>query len=249
MKRLPLFYAPPEQIANDLAILDSTETQHLAKVLRLKKGELVMVIDGLGMAYRGEVDKVGKKEATIRLHSTIRNFGEPTVRLTLAASLSTGDKFDTVVQKGTELGVKRFVPLLSERSQVNLTDPKRIKNRIQRLEKVALSAIKQCQRAYRPDIVPPLSLKEFLNETDKETLNLVFHPAPKARTFDQLKFPPDIKRVTLLVGPESGFSDTELEAAVEAGFEIVSLGERILRTETAGPTVCALVMNALGEFR
>lgn len=249
MKRLPLFYAPPERIKDDQASLDKVETQHLSKVLRLKKAALVLVVDGLGMAYRGEIEKIGRFESTVRLHSQIRGFGEPAARVTLAGSLSTGDKFDTIVQKGTELGIKRFVPILSERSQVNFSDPKRIKNRVKRLEKVALASIKQCQRSYRPDIATPISLRDFLKETDSESLNLIFHTAKGAQPFDKLKIPANTKRASLLVGPESGFSDTEAELAVSAGYQIVSLGDRILRTETAGPVVCALVMNALGELR
>ena len=249
MKRLPLFYAPPEQIQDNLATLDKTETQHLSKVLRLKRAALVLVVDGLGMAYRGEIEKIGRQETTVRLHSEIRNFGEPSVRMTLAGSLSTGDKFDSVVQKGTELGVKRFVPILSERSQVNLSDPKRIKNRVRRLEKVALASIKQCQRSYRPDIATPVKLADFLSETDSQALNLILHPARTAQPFDKLDIPSETKRASLLIGPESGFSDLEVETAREAGYQIISLGDRILRTETAGPTICALVMNALGEFR
>lgn len=249
MKRLPLFYAPPERIEANQATLDKTETQHLSKVLRLKKAAMVMVVDGLGMAYRGEIEKIGRQETVVRLHSQLRNFGEPTVRVTLAGSLSTGDKFDSVVQKGTELGVKRFVPILSERSMVNLSDPKRIKNRIRRLEKVALASIKQCQRSYRPDIAAPVSLEDFLKETDPEALNLIFHTARGAKPFNRVKIPSDTKRASLLVGPESGFADGEAEMAIQAGYQLVSLGERVLRTETAGPIVCALLMNALGELR
>lgn len=248
MKRLPIFYAPPEKIGAEQAILDRTESGHLVKVLRLKKGAMVLVVDGLGMAYQGEVDRVGKNEAVIRLHSTTRNFGEPSARLTLAAGISTGDKFDSVVQKGTELGVKRFVPIISERTTVSITDPKRQKSRVRRLEKVALSAMKQTRRAYRPDIATPTKFADFLKETEKESLNLIFHPSPAGAQIAQLKIPTETKRVSILIGPESGFSDEEAAQAAQAGYQVVSLGARVLRTETAGPVACALVMNALGEF-
>ncbi len=244
-----LFYAPPENHNIDKITLPDTESHHARKVLRLDKGEPVIVIDGLGNAYRGEI-ATGKysKKTEIAIHNKIRNYGEPNIRLTLAAGLSTRYKFDTVVEKGTELGVKRFVPLLTEKSKVKMDNDKRKKSRISRLEKVALAATKQCRRSYRPDIAAPLNFKEFMKEIDPESLNLIFHPGENGTLFSNLEYDKEYRRACLLVGSESGFSNTEILLAKEAGFQQVALGERILRTETAGPVVCALLMNALGEL-
>jgi 16S rRNA (uracil1498-N3)-methyltransferase len=245
----PIFYAPPIGPDDDIIRLPKEESHHLANVMRLKPSAIVVVVDGLGMACKGEVVEVGKSTSTVRVHSRQRNYGEPAVRLILAAGLSAGSKFDSVVQKGTELGVKRFVPVITEKSRVNIEDPKRARSRVVRLEKVALAAMKQCRRSYRPDIASPSSMREFLKETDHEAVNLMFHPTPKAKALEDIPLGPEVKRVTLLVGPEAGFSESEVEQAVEAGYQPVSLGSRVLRTETAGPVVCALVMQALGEFR
>jgi 16S rRNA (uracil1498-N3)-methyltransferase len=244
-----LFYAPTENYLNDKIILPDSESHHARKVLRLSKGELVIVIDGLGKACRGEIiTGQYSKKTEIAIHHEIRNFGEPNIRLTLAAGLSTNYKFDTVVEKGTELGVKRFVPLLTEKSKVKMDDGKRIKSRITRLEKVALAATKQCRRSYRPDISAPVNFKAFMKETDPEGLNLIFHPGNEGTLFQNLEIINDYKRACLLVGSESGFSNTEVLMAHEAGFQQISIGSRILRTETAGPVVCALLMNAFGEL-
>ena len=132
---------------------------------------------------------------------------------------------------------------------MRLDDPKRAAARVRRLEKVALASIKQARRAYRPDIALPTALAAFLGETDADSANLIFHPSATARPFEAGFVSADVTRVSLLVGPESGFSEDEVRLAVEAGFTAVSLGPRILRAETAGPVVCALVMNALGELR
>lgn len=245
----PIFYAPQAGSDNDIIELPKDEAHHLANVLRLKPSAIVIVVDGLGMSCRGELIEVGKSSATVRVHTRRRNFGEPAVRLTLAAGLSAGSKFDTVVQRGTELGVKRFVPIITEKSKVKIEETKRARTRVTRLEKVALAAMKQCRRAYRPDIASPTAFQDYLLETDQDAVNLILHPSAKGKSLDETPLRPDVKRVTVLIGPEAGFSGSEVEQAVQAGYVPVTLGSRVLRTETAGPAVCALVMQALGEFR
>ena len=251
---LPIFYCPPERRRDDTIELPADESHHALSVMRLSQADRVIVVDGVGTAYRGEIARiVGGKKVEVRLHLEIRNFGEPSVALTLAAGLSIGSKFDTVVQQGTELGVKRFVPIISERSKVRLDDPKKASAKTRRLERVALAAIKQCRRSYRPDISLPVSFVEYMKQADPESLKLIFHPdgkpAGKPVSLAQLPKGAEVKRVAVLVGPESGFTSDELDLAGKAGFVPVSLGQRILRTETAGPVACALVMNMLGELR
>jgi 16S rRNA (uracil1498-N3)-methyltransferase len=246
----PVFYAPPECRDDDLIRLPDNESRHAVTVLRLSRADLVIVVDGLGTAYRGEISRIGNRRGVeVRIHSEIRNFGEPAVILTLAAALSTGAKLDAVIEKGTELGVKRFVPIISEKSKVKLDDPEKAAARTRRWERVALAAIKQCRRSYRPDISLPTGLTSFLRQADTESLRLVFHPGNNAGALERMRPPNRVKRVTLLVGPESGFTADEVRQANDAGFTTVSLGPRILRTETAGPVACALVMNMLGELR
>ena len=209
----------------------------------------MIVVDGCGMAVRGEIVVISKKSVEVRIHTEIRNFGEPMVRLTLAAGLSAGEKFDTVVEKGTELGVKRFVPIISEKSKVKLDDPTRAAARRSRLEKVALAAMKQCRRSYRPEIATPLTLRQFLEETDRHDKNFAFVPSETARPLEAASLGTDVQRISLLVGPEAGFSQAEIGYIVNAGFVPLSLGPRILRTETAAPAATALVMHCLVELK
>ena len=246
---IPVFYAPPENFVDEFIELPADESRHLAKVMRLGPAAIIIVVDGLGQACRAEVTKVGRDHVTARIHTQLRNFGEPVVRLTLAAGLSAGSKFDRVVEKGTELGVKRFVPVISEKSRVKLDEPRRVKSRVTRWEKVALAAMKQCRRSYRPEISTPATFEQYLTQLDGDDLNLIFHPSSYSKPLDQISINSDCRRVSVLVGPESGFSDDEVAMASDAGCVAVSLGQRILRTETAGPVVCALIMQALGEFR
>lgn len=245
----PIFYAPPGNRNGDIVALDSNEAKHASGVMRLVTGDQVIVVDGCGMAIRGEIILSSKGKVEIRTHADIRNFGEPAVRLTLAAGLSAGEKFDTIVEKGTELGVKRFVPILTEKSRVRLDEPSKALSRRTRLEKVALAAMKQCRRSYRPEIATPLTLRQFLDETDKGDLNLAFVPNEDGKSLSSVSMWQDVGRATLLVGPEAGFSEPEMEHILRAGFVPITLGKRILRTETAGPVVTALVMERLGELK
>ena len=247
----PIFYAPPENIEDGVVNLSRDEAHHAVNVLRLREADLVIIVNGLGTAYRGAVSKISRrnKTVTVAVHSEVRNFGEPSVILTLAAGLSSDFKFSYLVEKGTELGVKRFVPLLTSKSKIKLHGDSKARAKRTRLEKVALSAIKQCRRSYCPEIALPVNIEEYLKEIEPESLNLIFHPDRKARLLEQVIPEDKVRRVSLLIGPESGFSDDEYETAVERGYVPVSLGSRILRTETAGPVVVALVMNLLGELR
>ncbi len=245
-----IFYADPSRITEAGVVLPKTEAHHAAKVLRLKKGDLVIVVDGLGNAHRGSISRLGRSGIVdVTFHSLTRNFGEPNAVLTLASGLSTGHKFDTIVEKGTELGVKRFVPVITEKSTVKIDDPRRARTKVSRYEKVALAAMKQCRRSYRPEIASPVSFKDYLNEIDSGSLNLIFHPAASATNLDDIAFEPGLKRVLIMVGPESGFSANEVALAIDLGVKPVNLGRRVLRTETAGPVACALIMNKLGELR
>jgi 16S rRNA (uracil1498-N3)-methyltransferase len=246
---VPIFFAPPENRQGDLIVLGASEAHHANSVMRLREGNLVIVVDGCGMAVRGEIVSISEKRVEVKAHADIRNFGEPSVRLTLAAGLSVGEKFDTVVEKGTELGAKRFVPIISEKSKVKLDEPSKATARRTRLEKVALAAMKQCRRSYLPEIATPLTLRQFLEETDRNDLNLAFLPSESSRSLDKVPFGSGIARVSLLIGPESGFSEAEIDHIIAAGFSPVSLGSRILRTETAGPVVTALIMDRLGELK
>lgn len=246
---IPVFYAPPDNRSGGHIFLPAPEAHHAVAVMRLTSGDRVIVVDGCGMGYRGELRSVSRKSVEVTIVADVRNFGECATRVTFAGGLSAGVKFDTVVEKGTELGVKRFVPVISEKSKVKLDDPTRAASRRNRLEKVALAAMKQCRRSYRPEIATPLTLRQFLDESNRDDLNIAFLPGEKSVSLDSLHFAANIGRVSILVGPEAGFSEPEIDRVRAIGFTPVSLGPRILRTETAGPVAIALVMHRLGELK
>ncbi len=242
----PIFYVPSSKISGDTIELSAEESRHATTVLRLKKNDPVIVVDGNGMAYKGELDlNKGSKYASVRVTNVMRNAGEPMVRLTLAAGLSTGFKFDQVIQQGTEVGVSRFVPLKTEKSYIKSSD---LSNKLNRFEKVAVAAMKQSRRSYLPDVAGIRTLPEYLKESMDEPLKLLFHPEVENNITLQSLQAVTVNRAALLIGPESGFSTSEVTQAVSAGFKPISLGNRVLRTETAGPVCAALVLQALGEY-
>ncbi|MBN2226566.1 MAG: 16S rRNA (uracil(1498)-N(3))-methyltransferase [candidate division Zixibacteria bacterium] len=245
---MSVFYVLPDRVGTEAILIDGQEAHHLQKVMRMKKGEPIMVVDGIGNAFRCEIEKLEKKVVTAKILTRSRNFGEPLTRVTLAAGLSVGYKFDDVIQRATELGVARFVPLITEKSKVKIEDEKKAKAKVNRWNKVAVASIKQCGRAYLPAIETPVTLTRFLETHEDLGRVLLFDPNSGGVAVQQLELTRENGGLTVLIGPESGFSRAEVDLACVRGAQIVSLGGRILRTENAAPTALAVIMYTLGEF-
>ncbi len=244
-----VFYAPPESINGEDIILPRDEGHHARNVIRLKENSQVVVVDGLGTAYRGILSGISShRETTVKVQNIVRNYGEPFVKLTLAAGLSEGYKFDNVVQQGTEVGVSAFVPVITEKSKIKIGDAAKAAARIKRLERVALSSMKQCRRSFCPTINSFVKFNNFIDSAAKDSLKLMFHPESAGNSFDRRKDMGGIKEVTVLIGPESGFSDAEIEKAILSGFKTVTMGPRWMRAETAAPVASALVLSWFGEL-
>lgn len=244
-----VFYAPPESINGEVIILPRDEGHHARNVIRLKENSQVVVVDGLGTAYRGTLCTTGvKTETTVRVQNIVRNYGEPFVKLTLAAGLSEGFKFDNVVQQGTEVGVSAFVPVITEKSKMKIGDAAKAATRIKRLERVAMSSMKQCRRSFCPAIYSFVNFNDFIATVAKDSLKLLFHPESAGNSFDRKENIGRVKDVTVLVGPESGFTDAEIEKAILSGFKTLTMGPRWMRAETAAPVASALVLSWFGEL-
>ncbi len=251
---MPVFYTSPDSINNESLAILGAEAHHLGKVMRLKKGDPVMVIDGVGNGFRCEIGKKSAKSIQCKIHSRIRNYGEPISRVTVAAGLSVGTKFDDVIQRVTELGAVRIIPVLTEKSKVKLEDEKRVKNKLSRWRKVALASVKQSGRSVLPEIIPPTSFTQLFDRFDDLGQVIIFNPTrggqggQGGQTLTKAMLNNDSRQVTVLIGPESGFTLDEVNLARKAGAKNVTLGHRVLRTENAVPTAVALVMFLLDEF-
>lgn len=235
------FYAKPEQFANGTVELSADEARHLRDVLRLRPGDEVSVFDGEGQEFSAHVDSVSKRGSTLRICRQVAPAApESTLDLHLAAAVLKGEKFDLVVQKAVELGVNRLTPLLAHRCDVKI---KASDSRSARWQRIALEACKQSGRAKLMEVSYPIGLEKVL--TKIATGAAVLFSERGGEAFDSIS---PGKNMTVIVGPEGGWEDAELNAARESGMTIVTLGGRILRAETAAIAVSAILQHRFGDF-
>lgn len=247
------FTVAPDRIAGGRVTFDREESRHLARVLRLRPGDTVIVADGAGRDYTVRVETTGELATGTVLGVAARGVESP-LRLTLVQSVPKGDKMETIVRAATELGVARVVPVLTERTIVSL-EPARWRERARRWQRVAKEAAKQCGRALVPAVEVPRPLADVLAADEPADVRLCLWEAaaPEGeRGGLAASLPPALPpnaRVHLLVGPEGGLARREVEAARDRGWTVVGAGPRILRTETAGPAIIAILQSRFGDLR
>jgi len=235
------FYAPPQRIAGNSIVFDRDETRHLRDVLRLKSGDKVNVFDGAGNEYECRIIEIKKAETLLLVDARVSPISpESPLPLTLAAAMLKADKFDLVVQKAVELGIKRLVPIRTVRCDIKSKDSAR---RHDRWLKIALESSKQTGRATLMTIDEPVEFSDLLaNSQDR---NLIMF---SERDGGKLCAIPDTEQLTAIVGPEGGWDDTEIDLARKTGITIVTLGGRILRAETAAIAIAAVLQNRFGDL-
>jgi 16S rRNA (uracil1498-N3)-methyltransferase len=226
-------------------ILDRDQARYLGRVLRLRQGDALNVFNGDDGEYRTTIASLGKDAAVIRIEARIENTSESPLKIHLVQGVSRGERMDFVVQKATELGVKRISPVFTEYGVVKLGED-RARKRRDHWQAVAASACEQSGRIRPPLIDAPLDLNAWFGAGAKETdTDLILHPRA-ANPLSSIANP--VTKVCLLIGPEGGFSDTEYDDAQVAGFQAASLGPRILRTETAALAAVAVAQSLWGDF-
>ncbi len=238
--RLSRFFVDAPLSLGDQA-LPETQAHYLGRVLRLGAGDAVLLFDGSGAEYRGTVREVSKKHVAVTLTERLEGLPESPLRLHLGQGLSRGERMDWAIQKATELGVAAITPLVSERCEVRLKD-ERAEKRLAHWRQIAISACEQCGRSRLPTIHPPLELEDWLAQVEAD-LKLVLHPMATA-----LSDHPRPASLALLIGPEGGLSDAEVERARHAGFQPLRLGPRVLRTETAPVVALSVAQHLWGDF-
>lgn len=233
------FYSPPTNLKGDLIIISGEEYNHLTHVMRKRIGDFIMVVDGEGNAYKALIININKKRVEAKVLEKYTNYNEPEKKLTIAvALLKNPSKYDFLVEKTVELGVHQIIPIFTHR-----TIPKSAK--VERLQKLSISAMKQSGRAYLPKVLNPVNLVDLISLTDDYSARLIFHnitenneEAYSFRTLLKL----NLDNTLILIGPEGGFTDEEVTMSVNAGFKIVSLGVRRLRTETAAIVASTIIL-------
>jgi 16S rRNA (uracil1498-N3)-methyltransferase len=219
--------------------LPEAAARHAVTVLRLQAGDTLSLFNGEGGEYRASIVAVSKRETRVRLIEFDAAERESPLEITLALGISSGERMDYSLQKATELGVTAIQPLATERSLVKLAG-ERAERRLQHWQHVVIAACEQCGRNRVPTVAPVHKLFDYLAAVDRGTRRLLLSPDAA----EPLTHAPPATRVVLLIGAEGGLAPAEFLAAEASGFEPVSLGPRILRTETA-PVAALAVLQAL----
>ena len=226
--------------------LTGDRARYLGRVLRARVGDSLSVFNGEGPEWPARIQSMGKNRVVLELGDSIDASTESSLKIHLVQGISRGERMDFVVQKATELGVKRITPVLTEYGVVKLNDDRAEKRRLH-WQGIAESACEQSGRTRPPLIDAPIRLKNWFGDKP-ERVDTELILAPRAAVPLAGIVAPKTK-ICILIGPEGGFSDNEYDDANAAGFKAVSLGPRILRTETAAPAALAVMQSLWGDLR
>lgn len=246
------FFTPKELINGDVAKIIGDDVKHIYKVLRISEGEKVTLNNCEGVEYLGRVKSVSKQEVLIEILEKLELNNESNVNIYLFQGLPKSQKMDLIVQKGTELGVTEFIPTITHRVDVKLKGEFK---KLDRLNRIALEAAKQSKRSIIPKVSEPIEFDEVFEKIN--SLDLLIVPYENANNFgiktliNELRKEnniDNIKNIGIFVGPEGGIEEDEIERLKDKGAYIVTLGKRILRTETAGFVATSLIQYELSDL-
>lgn len=241
MRRL---FLQPERIFRDKAIIEGNNVRYLTRVLRLSMGDELTLFNGLGKGYRGKIASINRDKIEVQIIEAFEKATESQIDITLAQGIPKAEKMEVILQKATELGIKRIIPLITQRAIVRTKNPMRL----ERWSKIAVSSAQQSGRSIVPVIDGITGYKKFLSH-GFSGIGLIFYEGEVKRGLKEfLRGLNGIKDITFLIGPEGGFSDEEVELAIKKGFTPVGLGPRILRTETAAITALSILQYELGDL-
>lgn len=243
--RLTRVLVPGPLAAGRRHTIEGDAANHIVRVLRLDSGDALVLFDGRGGEHAARIEELKRGAVVVEVGERSDMGRESPLSLTLAQGVSRGERMDWVMQKATELGVTRVVPLLTERTVVKL-DAKQSQRKLQHWQGIATAACEQSGRTCIPEIAPPVGLHDFLRrDREMSGARLLLSPAGALRIGDLKK--PD-GGMTVLIGPEGGLAEPEQRAALAAGFVAVRLGPRVLRTETAAVAALTLLQHQFGDL-
>ena len=241
--RIPRVFSPQTIAIGDCIELEAGAARHLTSALRMNSGQLITLFNGHGGEYTAELVEAKKGKATVRITEFDKADRESNLPIHLAIGISRGERMDLIVQKATELGASEITPLFTERCEVKLSGD-RLAKKISHWQQVAISACEQCQRNSLPSINSPVKIDQWQVNCDASLKLLLHH-----RTDQSLSdMPPPSGQVALLIGPEGGLSEREIEQAISLGFSPLALGPRVLRTETAPLAAISILQSLWGDM-
>lgn len=244
MRHTRIFQAKPLKVKQTLS-LDKTASHHLSRVLRVNLQDTIILFNGDGCEYDAVIEKIERNAITVTITAFKEKRCESPVSLHLAQGMAKGEKMDWIIQKSVELGVQHITPLETERSHVKLAGVREAK-RLEHWQAIARGACEQSGRNTLPEIHPLMTLADWLNQ-DLPKPGFVLSPAASIRLEVQKILPQPIN-VLLLIGPEGGLTEQEIRLATQHDFQLLKLGPRVLRTETAAIAAISIMQYCFGDF-
>ncbi len=246
---MPKFFTSTDNISDTTIRIDSEDAKHISRVLRLGVGDTITVCDGRGTDYESVITEISSSCVMCSIQSKTKCDTEPDVSITLYQGLPKGSKMDYIIQKTTELGIRRIVPVKMSRCVVKINNESDAHKKTERWQKIAYEAAKQSGRGVVPEVSAPVTVDEMINELRYAELAFAPYECEQiTHLSDVIEAADSPKNVSYVIGPEGGFDITETEKLKAADIQTVTLGRRILRTETAGEAVLAMLMYGFGEI-
>lgn len=241
------FFVSPEQIKGRKVTLTGPDVVHITRVLRFQAGDALTVLDGQGRGYRVRLSKMDPRQVEGVIEEEFFVAAEAPVHITLVQGMPKGEKMELIIQKCTELGVQEIIPLKAERSLVKLSGEK-LQQRLLRWQRIAMEAAKQCRRGKVPRVGRPMSLEEVVSVIPPGASGLMTWEEEREASFKSILKELKGEKVFLFIGPEGGFTPKEVTLAKKHNVATVSLGKRILRTETAALAAVTMILYELGDL-
>lgn len=239
------FFIPRENIKENILIIDGEDVNHITKVLRFKEGDEITCCNGIGTDYVAKITSVDKKEICCEIISAVKAETEPNIHVILIQGVPKASKMDYIIQKTTELGISEIYPCEMSRCVAKIDGQKKI----ERWQKISREAAKQSGRGIVPEVHDAICLKEAINVLKDADIAFVPYECDEGNTLRPVLLgAKDPKTVAFMIGPEGGFDKSEIDEIIKNGIHTVSLGKRILRTETAGEAVLSMVMYEIGDI-
>lgn len=246
--QMPRFFVRDADPSAGFIKITGEDFNHIKNVLRLKKNDEVTICDGKGLDYISSIDEIGNDFITASVSRKEKNCNEPPLTVTLYQGIPKSDKMDFIIQKCVELGAAAFVPVETERSVVRLDNPRDGIKKTERWRRISTEAAKQSKRGIIPDVMPPVDFSQALLMASRSELSIMPYENEKANGLNKIIRGKNFSNISVFIGPEGGFSDSEIGKAAAAGIIPVTLGPRILRTETAGLAAVTILMYELGDM-
>lgn len=243
------FFTEPQNITDTTAIIYE-DAAHITRVLRMKPEDKILIFDGTGMEYTAELVSIDQSSCVAHIISAEESRQEPKTRVTIYQGIPKSDKMESIIQKSVELGVYKLVPVMMDRCIAKLENEKKQLEKIKRWKKISVEAAKQCGRGILPEVALPISFSQAIDEMTSKGLAIMPYEmlASSSSDLKSVLSAKNCEEISVIIGPEGGFSDKEAELAKNKGVSLVGLGPRILRTETVSSAILGIIMYEKNEI-